>query len=79
MESLLMHMRVQSEIPKFLASLFKRRTAPITSPASITLATAGQAIMGGEDSVADPTKAKIDLGLSPRPFRETVRQYAHAV
>jgi NADH dehydrogenase len=39
----------------------------------------GQAIMGAEDCVGDPTKAKIDLGITPRPFRETVRGYAGAV
>lgn len=40
---------------------------------------AGQAIMGGQDSIADPTKAKVHLSLSPRPFRQTVREYAAAV
>jgi hypothetical protein len=27
----------------------------------------GQAIMGAQDAVGDPTKAKIDLGVTPRP------------
>jgi nucleoside-diphosphate-sugar epimerase len=39
----------------------------------------GQAIMGAEDTVGDPTKAKTDLGVAPRPFRETLRKYARAV
>lgn len=39
----------------------------------------GQALMASEDSTADPIKAKADLGLSPRPFRKTVREYAHLV
>lgn len=39
----------------------------------------GQAIMATEDNTADPTKARIDLGLQPRPFRQTVREYAHLV
>lgn len=40
---------------------------------------AGQAIMGGHDSLADPSKAKAHLGLSPRGFRDTVRAYAAQV
>lgn len=40
---------------------------------------AGQAIMGGQDSIADPSKARAHLGLDPRPFRQTVRQYAALV
>lgn len=39
----------------------------------------GQALMGAQDSVADPAKAKIELGLTPRPFRETLRGYAAQV
>lgn len=39
----------------------------------------GQALMATEDASADPTKARIDLGLEPRPFRETVRGYAGRV
>lgn len=39
----------------------------------------GQALMGQEDSTADTTKARTHLGLSLRPFRETVRGYAASV
>lgn len=39
----------------------------------------GQALMGAEDSVADPTKAKLDLGLTPRPFRQTLAAYASQI
>jgi NADH dehydrogenase len=39
----------------------------------------GQALMATEDSVADPAKAAIDLGFSPRPFRPALRSYASAV
>lgn len=39
----------------------------------------GQALMAIEDSTADPTKAMLDLGLEPRPFRATLRQYASRV
>lgn len=39
----------------------------------------GQALMGAQDSVADPTKARLDLGLNPRPFRQTVASYASRV
>lgn len=37
---------------------------------------AGMARMGGEDSVADLTKAREDLGVSPRGFGETFRALA---
>ena len=37
---------------------------------------AGQALMATEDSTADLYKVRADLGLEPRPFRETVRSYA---
>lgn len=40
---------------------------------------AGQALMATEDSAGDPTKAATDLGLTPRPFRQTVRAYADQV
>jgi NADH dehydrogenase len=39
----------------------------------------GQAIMATDDTVGDPTKARVDLGLEPRAFRETVRGYAAMV
>lgn len=39
----------------------------------------GQALMAIEDATADPTKARVDLSLTPRPFRSTVRAYAHQV
>lgn len=39
----------------------------------------GQALMGAEDSVGDPTKARIHLGVDPLPFRSTVRAYAARV
>ncbi len=39
----------------------------------------GQAIMATCDTTADPTKARVDLGLEARPFRETVRGYAALV
>ncbi len=39
----------------------------------------GQAIMATGDTTADPSKARIDLGLEPRPFRATVRGYAALV
>ena len=39
----------------------------------------GQALMATEDSIADPTKATLDLGITPRPFRATVRRYAGQV
>lgn len=40
---------------------------------------AGQAIMGGQEAVADPTKARAHLGLNPQGFRQTVREYAALV
>lgn len=40
---------------------------------------AGQALMATEDSVADPTKARHDLGVEARAFRATVRRYAGRV
>lgn len=40
---------------------------------------AGQALMATEDSVADPTKVKIDLGIEPKAFRATVKRYAGQV
>jgi hypothetical protein len=40
---------------------------------------AGQAMMGQEDSFAAMDKAREHLGITPRPFRETVRQYAARV
>lgn len=40
---------------------------------------AGQALMATEDSVADPAKARLDLGLEPLPFRATLRSYAAKV
>lgn len=40
---------------------------------------AGQALMATEDSVADPTKAMLDLGIKPRGFRATVKRYAGRV
>jgi NADH dehydrogenase len=39
----------------------------------------GQALMATDDTVADPTKARVDLGLEPKGFRETVRGYAGMV
>jgi len=39
----------------------------------------GQALMATEDMTADPTKAKVELGLTPKPFRATVRVYAGKV
>jgi NADH dehydrogenase len=39
----------------------------------------GQALMGMDDSTADPAKAAIHLGLTPRPFRQTVQSYAAMV
>jgi uncharacterized protein YbjT (DUF2867 family) len=39
----------------------------------------GQALMATEDSIADPTKATLDLGVKPRPFRATVKRYAGSV
>lgn len=39
----------------------------------------GQALMAVEDGTADPAKARIDLGLSPKPFRATLRGYASRV
>jgi NADH dehydrogenase len=39
----------------------------------------GQAMMATQDTTADTTKARVDLGLTPRPFRESVRAYAAAV
>lgn len=39
----------------------------------------GQALMAIEDSAADWTKAKNDLGLTPRPFTESLREYAQKV
>ncbi len=39
----------------------------------------GQALMAVEDSTADWTKAKNDLGLTPRPFTESLRGYAGKV
>lgn len=39
----------------------------------------GQALMATDDTVGDPTKARVDLGLEPRAFRETVRGYAGRV
>ncbi|HYE19387.1 MAG TPA: NAD(P)H-binding protein [Tepidisphaeraceae bacterium] len=37
---------------------------------------AGMARMAAEDTVADTTKAREDLGWSPRPFTRTYREYA---
>lgn len=39
----------------------------------------GQALMAIEDSTADWTKAKKDLGLTPRGFTESLREYAQKV
>ncbi len=39
----------------------------------------GQALMATMDNVADSAKARADLGLEPRPFRESVRAYAAQV
>ncbi|MBX3404256.1 MAG: NAD(P)H-binding protein [Phycisphaeraceae bacterium] len=39
----------------------------------------GQALMATEDSTADWTKAQNDLGLTPRPFTESLRGYAGKV
>ena len=39
----------------------------------------GQALMATEDTTADPTKARADLNLNPRPFRKTVQAYAAQV
>jgi NADH dehydrogenase len=39
----------------------------------------GQALMATADTTADATKARLDLGLQPRPFRSTVRGYAALV
>ncbi|MBY0312347.1 MAG: NAD(P)H-binding protein [Phycisphaerales bacterium] len=39
----------------------------------------GQALMATEDSVADVTKARVELGVTPRGFRETVQGYAGRV
>ncbi|MBX3385762.1 MAG: NAD(P)H-binding protein [Phycisphaeraceae bacterium] len=39
----------------------------------------GQARMATEDSTADGLKARADLGVEARPFRETVRSYAGRV
>jgi NADH dehydrogenase len=39
----------------------------------------GQALMATEDSIADPAKARLDLGLEPLPFRATLRSYAAKV
>lgn len=39
----------------------------------------GQALMAIEDTTADPTKARADLNLNPRPFRKTVEAYAAQV
>ncbi len=39
----------------------------------------GQALMAIEDTTADPTKARADLNLNPRPFRRTVLEYAAQV
>jgi uncharacterized protein YbjT (DUF2867 family) len=39
----------------------------------------GQAMMATDDTVGDPTKARVDLGLEPRGFREMVRGYAGRV
>lgn len=39
----------------------------------------GQALMATEDTTADPTKARADLNLNPRPFRKTVESYAAQV
>jgi uncharacterized protein YbjT (DUF2867 family) len=36
----------------------------------------GQALMAVQEATADPTKARVDLGLEPRPFRATLRSYA---
>jgi NADH dehydrogenase len=36
----------------------------------------GQALMATEDTTADPTKARADLNLNPRPFKKTVEAYA---
>jgi uncharacterized protein YbjT (DUF2867 family) len=36
----------------------------------------GMAVMGSQDSTASPEKARLILNLSPRPFRESLRQYA---
>ncbi len=40
---------------------------------------AGQALMATEDAIADPSKARLDLGLEPLPFRATLRSYAAKV
>jgi nucleoside-diphosphate-sugar epimerase len=39
----------------------------------------GQALMAIEDTTADPTKARADLNLNPRPFRKTVESYVSQV
>lgn len=39
----------------------------------------GQALMAIEDGTADPAKARLDLGLEPKPFRATLRSYASRV
>ena len=39
----------------------------------------GQALMATEDSTADPAKARVDLGVEPRPFRAALREYADQV
>lgn len=39
----------------------------------------GQALMGQEDSVADATKARVQLGLTPRPFLAALKSYAGSV
>ncbi len=36
----------------------------------------GMALMGGEDSVADTTKASVDLAWAPRAFRQSFKTYA---
>lgn len=55
------------------------RVAGIMGLGSLLPFDEGQAIMATMDNVADGAKARADLGLEPRPFRDSVRGYAALV
>lgn len=62
-------------IPGELASL-QARAMEAVGMGSLLPFDSGMALMSMEDSTGSPAKAEAHLGISPRPFRETVRGYA---
>jgi NADH dehydrogenase len=62
-------------IPSEIAAL-QAKGAALLGLGSLLPFDEGMAKMGGEDSIADMTKAREDLRISPRPFRAAYARYA---